>query len=276
MNRYILKLTCNDKKGIAAATLQWIFDNDGNTVESSQHTETEGSQFFMRVTFDAASTPSPFDSIAKKFSITWELHNAADKPRTLILVSKQSHCLNTLLHKWSSDVLPINIEAVVSNHTDLEKMTSWHNLPFHHLPITKENKKEQEAQILELVEGLNIDLIILARYMQILSNDLCKKLAGRAINIHHSFLPGFKGAKPYHQAFDRGVKLVGASAHYVTADLDEGPIIEQETTRVSHAHTPEDLVKIGHDVESRTLSRAVLSHVQHRVQINGNKTIVFE
>jgi len=273
MQRYILKLTCPDKPGISASVLQWIFENGGNTVESAQHTE-EG-QFFMRVAFDSAKEPTPFTPIADKFQIDWKLRNASEKTRTLVLVSKQSHCLNALLHKWDSGILPLDIKAIASNHPDLNQMASWYDLPFHHLPITKETKKEQEAQILALVKELDVELVILARYMQILSDDLCKKLSGRAINIHHSFLPGFKGAKPYHQAFARGVKIVGATAHYVTADLDEGPIIEQETTRVTHAHTPHDLIQIGHDIESRVLTRAVRAAAESRVLINGSKTVVF-
>lgn len=192
------------------------------------------------------------------------------------MASKQGHCLNDLLHRYANKTLDIEIPAVISNHPDLEKTTKWHDIPFHHLPVSDKNRDEQESKLLELIEKLEIDLVVLARYMQVLSPNLTKQLHGKAINIHHSFLPSFKGAKPYHQAFDKGVKIIGATAHYITNDLDEGPIIEQEVIRVNHAHTPEQMVALGHDIERTVLSRAVKYHIEQRVLLNGNKTIVFK
>jgi formyltetrahydrofolate deformylase len=202
-------------------------------------------------------------------------HDAQRKARLLIMVSRQGHCLNDLLFRTHSGQLPVEIAGIVSNHADFESMAKSYGIPFHHLPVNNETRASQEAQILALVEREGVDLVVLARYMQILSDDLCRSLSGRAINIHHSFLPSFKGAKPYHQAYERGVKLIGATAHYVTADLDEGPIIEQDIERVHHAMGPEDLVQVGSDVESLVLARAVRKHVEHRILLNGSRTVVF-
>ena len=213
--------------------------------------------------------------VAQLFDMRWQLHDVARRPRVLMMVSKASHCLNMLLHRYQSGMLPVEIPAVISNHDDLRRLVEWHEIPFYHLPVSRQSKLEQEARIWELVQEHEVDLVVLARYMQILSAGLCGKLEGRAINIHHSFLPSFKGARPYHQAHTRGVKLIGATAHYVTTDLDEGPIIEQEVARVNHTMSPEDLVAIGQDIESRVLARAVKYHIEHRVLLNVDKTVVF-
>jgi formyltetrahydrofolate deformylase len=220
-----------------------------------------------------------FEPIAQKFNMDWQLFDGRIKPRVLIMVSKIGHCLNDLLFRHQSGNLPVEIAAIVSNHPDFYQLAASYNIPFHHLPLlgaSDEQKFAQEARILEVIEQQQIDVVVLARYMQILSNDLCQKLSGRAINIHHSFLPSFKGAKPYHQAFNKGVKLIGATAHFVTADLDEGPIIEQDIARVDHSMTPEELTAIGRDVECVTLARAVKWHAEHRVLLNGKKTVVFK
>lgn len=216
-----------------------------------------------------------FKPIAHRFEMEWQIHNLSLKPKVLIAVSKFGHCLYELLHRWRSGLLPVDIAAVVSNHEDMRSFVEWNGLPYVHLPITKDTKAEQEAQFLKLIDDHNVDLVVLARYMQILSDEMSRKLDGRCINIHHSFLPSFKGAKPYHQAHQRGVKIIGATAHYVTSDLDEGPIIEQDVQRVHHGHTPEQLVAIGQDIEARVLARAVTWHAERRVIINGGKTVVF-
>jgi formyltetrahydrofolate deformylase len=216
-----------------------------------------------------------FDLIARRFNMEWELFDASIKPKVLIAVSKFGHCLYDLLHRWRSGILPVDIVGVVSNHDDMRSFVEWSGIPYFHLPVTKDTKAEQETAFLGLVKDLDVDLVVLARYMQILSPDLCRALSGRCINIHHSFLPSFKGAKPYHQAFERGVKIIGATAHYVTTDLDEGPIIEQGVQRVDHGDTPDDLVEIGRDVECNVLARAVLWHVERRIVVNGRKTVVF-
>jgi len=235
----------------------------------------------MRCVFDFQKQPLASEQFAKEFhpiaqelDLDWKLHDALQKPRVLLLVSTQGHCLNDLLHRTQSGSLPMEVAAVVSNHEALAEMTRWYKIPFHHWPAT--NKAAQEEKIASLVEQENIELVILARYMQILSPELTRKLAGKAINIHHSFLPSFKGAKPYHQAFDRGVKLIGATAHYVSDELDEGPIIDQEILRVDHTHTPQQLVELGRDVESFVLARAVKYHIEQRVFVNGHKTVVFK
>ena len=236
----------------------------------------------MRVVFNTNNTAvsssdirDHFTPIADQFAMHWLLGDREDKPRVLIMVSKTSHCLNDLLHRWSANTLSVDIVGVISNHRDLEEMASWYKIPFHYLPINQSNKEEQEAALLEITKTLKIDLVVLARYMQILSPHFCRQMPGRIINIHHSFLPSFKGAKPYHQAYDRGVKLIGATAHYVTDDLDEGPIIDQETIRVSHSLAPADLVQLGCDAECTLLARAIKYHIEQRVLINGHKTIVF-
>jgi formyltetrahydrofolate deformylase len=216
-----------------------------------------------------------FTRIAGLYSMEWQLHATDERPRVLLMVSRFGHCLNDLLYRWSTGQLKIDIPLIVSNHTDFEALANSYGIPFVHVPVTKENKAEAEARLLELVEDHQVELVVLARYMQVLSDDLCKRLAGQVINIHHSFLPSFKGAKPYHQAYERGVKVVGATAHYVTPDLDEGPIIEQEVIRVDHTHGPEDLVVIGRDAECLALARAVQWHVERRVLLNGRHTVVF-
>jgi formyltetrahydrofolate deformylase len=235
----------------------------------------------MRIEVAIAGAPAvealrrEFVPVAERFAMEAEIHDAAAPYRTLVLVSKHLHCLNDLLFRTSTGSLPIEVPAVVSNHTDAADMAAAHGVPFVHVPVTRENKPEAEARLLELVAELDVDVVVLARYMQVLSDDLCRALAGRVINIHHSFLPSFKGAKPYHQAFDRGVKIVGATAHYVTSDLDEGPIIEQDVMRVDHSFDQEQLVAAGRDVEAQVLSRAVRWHAQSRVLLNGSRTVVF-
>jgi formyltetrahydrofolate deformylase len=217
-----------------------------------------------------------FSAIAEKFNMKWELQDTSRKPKVVIMVSKQRHCLNDLLHRYDTGWLNMDIAAVISNHPDLAEMAQWYKIPFHHLPVAPETKMEQEAEVYKLIKESNADLVILARYMQVLSSGLSAKLKGRAINIHHSFLPSFKGAKPYHQAYERGVKRIGATAHYVTDDLDEGPIIEQEVIAVDHTHSPNDLVALGCDIENQVLARAVKYHLECRVLLNGNKTVVFK
>ena len=280
--RYILILKCPDRKGVVAAVSGFLADNDASIVESNHFNDPLAGQFYMRTVFrpDGPMPAVPalkagFELIAQRFAMTWSLHDAAEKPRVLIAVSKFGHCLFDLLHRWRAGLLPAEVVGVVSNHEDLRSFVEWSGVPFHHLPIGKDNKAEQEAAFLGLVEAERVDLVVLARYMQILSPAMCARLEGRCINIHHSFLPGFKGARPYHQAHARGVKIIGATAHYVTTDLDEGPIIEQGVQRVDHSHSPEELVQLGRDVECTVLARAVAWHVEHRVLIEGGKTIVF-
>ena len=279
--QYILNLSCTDQVGIVAAVTGGLAKKGLFILELSQYSDPSTGQFFMRIYFETTVEASEeeigkaFGIIAKQFKMTWDLHDKDFRPRILLMVSKHSHCLNGLLHRWSNGSLPVEIAAVVSNHGDLEKMASWYSVPFHLIPITSENKRKQEDRLLQMVERERIDLIVLARYMQILTDKLCQKMSGRIINIHHSFLPSFKGAKPYHQAFDRGVKIIGATAHYVTADLDEGPIIDQETIRVRHDQTAKELVQIGQDIECQVLARAVKWHIEQRVILNGHKTVVF-
>lgn len=278
--RFSLTLSCKDTRGIVAAVTGFLAENGGFITESAQFGDFSTGQFFMRTEFEAetklAGLKAAFTPLAARFGMEWSLFDLSTKPRMLVLVSKEGHCLNDLLHRWHTGRLNVEIPAVVSNHTTLQTMTEWHKIPFIHLPVTPETKAQQEQQILKLVDEQQIDLVVLARYMQILSPELCRALKGRAINIHHSFLPSFKGAKPYHQAFTRGVKLIGATAHFVTEDLDEGPIIEQEVARVDHTHKPEDLVAIGQDSECIVLARALKYFAEHRVLLNGNKTVVFK
>jgi len=234
----------------------------------------------MRTTFHGDALPSlaalqeQFSSVALRYSMDWQLHEAERRCKVLVAVSRQGHCLNRLLHRWSIGSMPIDILGVVSNHDTHSRLVEWYGLPFHHFPIEPGRKADQEARILGLFEDSGAELLVLARYMQILSDEACRKLAGRCINIHHSFLPGFKGAKPYHQAYERGVKIIGATAHYATADLDEGPIIEQNVHRVDHTKQPDDLADIGHDLEAVVLNNAVRWHAEHRVFIVGNRTVV--
>jgi formyltetrahydrofolate deformylase len=280
--RYVLILKCPDRKGVVAAVSGFLADNDASIVESNHFNDPMAGQFYMRTVFrpdGAMPGPEPlkagFELIARRFDMTWSLHDAGAKPRVLIAVSKFGHCLFDLLHRWRAGLLPAEIVGVVSNHEDLRSFTEWSGVPFHYRPVTPATKLEQEAGLLALADDLKVDLVVLARYMQILSPDLCERLAGRCINIHHSFLPGFKGAKPYHQAHARGVKIIGATAHYVTTDLDEGPIIEQGVQRVDHSHSPDQLVQLGRDVECTVLARAVGWHVEHRILIESGRTIVF-
>lgn len=278
----VLKLSCADKPGIVASVASLFSLQGFNIRESSQFEDGTTQCFFMRTVLESVEGPKPlvsvmnaFHSVAERYGMNWQLHNPREKIKVLIAVSQWGHCLNNLLNSWKHGSLPVEIVGVVSNHTNMQALTEWYDLPFHYLPVTRETKAEQEAQILEVMSNSHADLLVLARYMQILSDDLCQQLEGRAINIHHSFLPGFKGAKPYHQAYDRGVKLIGATAHYVTAELDEGPIIEQSVERVSHANSPEELVEIGRDIEAITLQRAVRWHAENRVLLNGCRTVVF-
>ncbi len=282
-HRLVLTLSCPDRHGIVADVTTFLAANHYNITESSQFEDRQETRFFMRTELMAANeeaTPlndlrEAFAQLAERDGMTWQLRDMSIKPKVMLAVSRWGHCLNALLHKWKEGTLPVEIVAVVSNHTDMRDLVEWYNVPFHYLPITKDTKPQQEAQILALMNESQAEFLVLARYMQILSNDMCEQLAGRAINIHHSFLPGFKGAKPYHQAYERGVKLIGATAHFVTSDLDEGPIIEQEVERVSHANAPEELVEIGHDIESVVLYRAVRWHAEQRVLLNGSRTVVF-
>jgi formyltetrahydrofolate deformylase len=279
---YVLTIDCPDRPGIVHAVSAFLVDRGGNIVESQQFSDLDEDRFFMRVRFAVADPDATIDSlrddfgpVARRFDMVWELWEAASPYRTLILVSKFSHCLNDLLFRWSKGALQIDVAGVVSNHRDCEPLAKSYGVPFHHVPVTADTKPEAEAELLRLVDSLDIDLVVLARYMQVLSDETCRKLAGRAINIHHSFLPSFKGARPYQQAFDRGVKLVGATAHYVTPDLDEGPIIEQDVIRVDHRFDAAELTRAGQDVESQVLSRAVRWHAESRVLLNGARTVVF-
>ena len=278
----VLKFSCKDQPGIVAAVANLFALQGFNIRESSQFEDRDTGKFFMRTVFsscqgekDINQVRSVFIPLATRFKMDWQLNDYAYKPRIIIAVSQWGHCLVHLLNAWKREALPVEIVAVISNHNEMASLCEWYSVPFHYLPISKETKPEQEAQILSLMDQLNTDFLVLARYMQILSSNLCKRLAGRAINIHHSFLPGFKGAKPYHQAYKRGVKLIGATAHYVTEDLDEGPIIEQEVGRVTHSQSPHQLVELGRDLERVVLQRAVLWHAQNRVLLNGDKTVVF-
>ena len=280
-DQYVLTLSCPDKKGIVHAVSSYLFMTGCNIEDSQQFGDHDTGLFFMRVHFSAESPQSvdklraSFAAIGDSFRMDWQLNRADEKMRIVLMVSKFGHCLNDLLFRASIGALPVEIAAVVSNHTDFAELVRSYNVPFHHIPVTKETKADAEAKLLEIVRQQDVELVVLARYMQVLSDDLCKQLSGRIINIHHSFLPSFKGAKPYHQAHARGVKLIGATAHYVTADLDEGPIIEQEVERVGHDVTPDQLVAIGRDVECQALARAVKWHAERRILLNGRRTVVF-
>ena len=279
---FVLTLSCPDRAGLVHAVTGYLVRHSGNILESQQFDDRLQDRFFMRVHFDVSHPGVSleqlrlgFGPVAEAYRITWQLHDASTPTRTLIMVSKFGHCLNDLLFRQSTGALNIEIPAIVSNHRDFEPLARTYGIPFHHVPVTKETKVEAETRLLELVDELGIDLVVLARYMQILSDDLCKQLEGRAINIHHSFLPSFKGARPYVQAHQRGVKLVGATAHYVTSDLDEGPIIEQDVVRVSHRETAAELQRQGADVERTVLARAVKWHCEDRVLVHANTTVVF-
>ncbi|WP_030828499.1 formyltetrahydrofolate deformylase [Streptomyces hygroscopicus] len=280
-DQYVLTLSCPDEPGIVHAVSSYLFMTSCNIEDSQQFGDRDTGLFFMRVAFRAVSPVkvedlrASFAAVGDSFQMDWAIHRADQKMRVLIMVSKFGHCLNDLLFRSRIGALPVEIAAVVSNHTDFEELVGSYGIPFHHIPVTKDTKREAEARLLDLVRAEHVELVVLARYMQVLSDDLCKELSGRIINIHHSFLPSFKGAKPYHQAHARGVKLIGATAHYVTADLDEGPIIEQEVERVGHELTPDQLVAVGRDVECQALARAVKWHSERRVLLNGHRTVVF-
>jgi len=277
---YILTLSCPDRRGLVHAVSGFLLEQGANIEEAAQYNDGATGLFFMRVQFvctdtDAATLKTALAELAGRFEMRWSLHSQSENMKTVLLVSKEGHCLNDLLFRWKSGLLPIDIRAIISNHRDFYQLAASYNVPFHHIPVTAATKAQAEARQFEIIEAEGAELVVLARYMQVLSNDLCVKLAGRAINIHHSFLPSFKGAKPYYQAHDRGVKLIGATAHYVTADLDEGPIIEQDVARADHTDTVEDLTARGRDTESQVLARAVKWHSERRVILNGHKTVVF-
>ncbi|POX36035.1 formyltetrahydrofolate deformylase [Streptomyces sp. Ru73] len=280
-DQYVLTLSCPDKQGIVHAVSSYLFMTGCNIVDSQQFGDRDTGLFFMRVHFRAETAVTleklraSFAAVGDSFQMDWQIHRGDEKMRVILMVSKFGHCLNDLLFRSRIGALPVEIAAVVSNHTDFAELVASYDIPFHHIPVTKDTKAQAEAQLLELVRAEQVELVVLARYMQVLSDDLCKELSGRIINIHHSFLPSFKGAKPYHQAHARGVKLIGATAHYVTADLDEGPIIEQEVARVGHDVTPDQLVAVGRDVECQALARAVKWHSERRVLLNGSRTVVF-
>jgi formyltetrahydrofolate deformylase len=282
-SHFILKVSCPATSGIVAAVTTYLADKGCYISEMSQFDDDTSGRFFMRAVFrfndryegDIDEVEQGFDTVARRFEMEWSLHGTAQPIRVLLMVSKYDHCLADLLYRHQKGEMDMQITAIVSNHLDLRPMAEREGIRFVYLPVTRDTKAQQEAALLQLVEETGTELVVLARYMQILSDDLCKQLSGRAINIHHSFLPGFKGAKPYHQAFERGVKLIGATAHYVTSDLDEGPIIEQEVQRVDHAYLPDDLVAVGRDTETVALSRAVKYHLEHRVFLNGDKTVIF-
>lgn len=279
---WVLTLVCADRVGIVAAVSQFLAERGGFITDSQQYADREAGRFFMRVAFEPADERmvdtdrlrADFAAVGSRFGMDWNLTTAFERPRMLIAVSKGSHCLADLLHRWQTGTLPIDIMGVVSNHPDMRRITEWHGIPYHELPPNG-NKDNQESALIDIFERTQSDYLILARYMQVLSEDLVKRLAGRCINIHHSFLPGFKGAHPYHRAHERGVKLIGATAHFVTADLDEGPIIEQAVERVDHRATAEDMIRIGRDIEAQVLARAVGWIADRRVLLNGSKTIVF-
>ena len=278
---HVLSFHCPDRLGVVAGYSKVFLDGGAFITEISNYSDPVSRSFFLRCVFDdRVMSVSPaqfrerFAKVATEFQMEYTLRPVEEKPRLLLAVSKYDHCLNTLLTKWKSGALPADIVAVVSNHDDCRGIVEWHGLPYHHFPITPETKLAQEAQILELMAGERIDLLVLARYMQILSDDLCRQLEGKAINIHHSFLPGFKGARPYHQAYERGVKVIGATAHYVTGDLDEGPIIVQEVKPIDHQVSVEQMVHFGHDTESMALSQAVRLHCEQRVILNGQRTVI--
>lgn len=281
MSTYALTVACRSTRGIVAAIAGYMVDNGCNITDSAQFDDMETGNFFMRVSFTSEegvgldSLREGFGATAEQFGMTWDFHDETEKMKVIIMVSRFGHCLNDLLYRWRIGALPIDIVAVISNHMDYQKVVVNHDIPFHCIKVTKANKPQAEAAILQVVEETGAELIVLARYMQILSDEMCQKMSGRIINIHHSFLPSFKGANPYKQAFQRGVKLIGATSHYVTADLDEGPIIEQDIVRVTHAQSPEDYVSLGRDVESQVLARAIHAHIHRRVFLNGNKTVVF-
>ena len=280
-NTYVLNLSCPDKPGIVHGVSGLLLQHGANIEEAAQYNDPQTGLFFMRVQFACANAVSTeFDAalhaLAGAWSMRIDLHETSQRMPTVIMVSQQGHCLNDLLFRWKSGALPLDVRAIISNHRDFYQLAASYNIPFHHIPVSAATKPDAEARQLDIIGCEGAELVILARYMQVLSDPMCRALAGRAINIHHSFLPSFKGAKPYHQAHERGVKLIGATAHYVTADLDEGPILEQDVARVDHSSTVEDLTRLGRDTESQVLARAVKWHSEHRVILNGHKTVVFK
>ncbi|MBR9650671.1 formyltetrahydrofolate deformylase [Thalassovita aquimarina] len=281
MTDYALTVKCKSSRGIVASIANFLSDNGCNLTDSSQFDDAETGNFFMRVSFrsekgkELEELSQSFQSVADDKGMAYDFHDEKRKMKVVIMVSRFGHCLNDLLYRWRIGALPIDIVAVISNHMEYQKVVVNHDIPFHFIKVTKDNKAQAEAQQMAIVEDTGAELIVLARYMQVLSDEMCQKMSGRIINIHHSFLPSFKGANPYKQAFERGVKLIGATSHYVTADLDEGPIIEQDIVRVTHAQSPSDYVSLGRDVESQVLARAIHAHIHHRVFLNGNKTVVF-
>ncbi|MBY3182734.1 formyltetrahydrofolate deformylase, partial [Rhizobium laguerreae] len=270
MKSFVLTVSCKSTRGIVAAISSYLADKGCNIIDSSQFDDLDTGKFFMRVSFiseeglSGADIDAGFATVAAPFEMDYDFHDNEKRMKVLLMVSRFGHCLNDLLYRWKIGALPIDIVGVVSNHFDYQKVVVNHDIPFHHIPVTKANKAQAEAHIMEVAEQIGTELIVLARYMQILSDEMCQKMSGKIINIHHSFLPSFKGANPYKQAYQRGVKLIGATAHYVTADLDEGPIIEQDTARITHAQSPDDYVSIGRDVESQVLARAIHAHIHHR------------
>src|SRR5579859_5543 len=280
MSEYVLTVSCPDRPGIVYAVSSFLVQHSANIVTSQQYGEAPDGRFFMRVQFTAPGAEIEelergFSWVGEAFQMSWRLHHTSQRIRTLIMVSKLGHCLNDLLFRWKTGTLPVDITGVVSNHPDFAPLAQTYGLPFHHIPVSAAGKADAEAQLLGVIDADQAELIVLARYMQILSAEVCKQIEGRMINIHHSFLPSFKGARPYHQAHARGVKLVGATAHYVTPDLDEGPIIEQDVLRVEHTLGPDRLADAGRDVEAQVLARAVTWHAEHRVLLNGDRTVVF-
>lgn len=281
---YILTLSCRDRVGIVAAVSSHLAAKDGFIVDSQQYADLDAGRFFLRIEFKSHGEAFPVDleelrarfaPVAERYEMDWELLPSSHRPKLLIAVSKGSHCLNDLLHRWRTGNLPVDVVGVVSNHRDLNDLTEWHGIPYHYLPIGPDNKEEQEERLRSVLFDSGADYLILARYMQVISADLVDQLCGRCINIHHSFLPSFKGARPYKKAHERGVKLIGATAHFVTSDLDEGPIIEQDVERVDHRATERDLVRIGRDIEARVLARAVGWVAERRVFLNGMRTVIF-
>lgn len=281
--KYVLTVSCPEANGIVRAVSDFLFQRGATISDAAQHRDPVIDRFFMRVEFEEVEAELPgtetlnadFKELASKFDMQWRFFDLAIKPKVLMAVSKHGHCLNDILHRWSSGVLPADIVGVVSNHEELRGITEWYKIPYHYLPVTESNKVEQEDEILRIIAEQKVDLLALARYMQILSPKMCEAMAGRAINIHHSFLPGFKGANPYRQAYMRGVKIIGATAHYVTTDLDEGPIIEQAVEKIDHNFDIDELVQIGRDAECAAFARAVKWHCEHRIIVNGTKTVVF-
>ena len=277
---FILTLSCPDRLGLVHAVSGFLLAQEANIEEAAQYNDHATGLFFMRVQFACERhTLAQLRELLQPFALVlrmdWRLHDCAQALRTVIMVSKEGHCLNDLLFRWKSGLLPLDLRAIISNHREFYQLAASYNLPFHHIAVSAATRERAEARQLEIIEAEQAELVVLARYMQILSDGMCARLAGRAINIHHSFLPSFKGAKPYYQAHERGVKLIGATAHYVTADLDEGPIIEQDVARVDHSRSVEDLSAMGRDTESQVLARAVKWHGEHRVLLNGHKTVVF-